>query len=55
MDASAIISVSSGLAQAVAALKSAVEQQQVVLQLLQQATQGGSVTATRGNVVNLLV
>lgn len=40
------------------ALKSAIEQQQVVLQLLQQASQGslssGNVTAARGNALNLL-
>ena len=55
MEINSVISVSSGLAQVVAALKSAVEQQQVVLQLLQQASQGGNVTATRGNAINLLV
>lgn len=58
MDIGSVISTGSGLDQAVVALKSAIEQQQVVLQLLQQASQGslssGNVTAARGNALNLL-
>jgi hypothetical protein len=55
MDVNSVIPTSAGLQQAVAALKSAVEQQQVVLQLIQQVTGGGNVTATRGNALNLVV